>query len=516
MVHLARVAHRLGEVAGGDEEDVDVLRLQDVVEVVEGFQLLQHDDDHGLLVRPPRVVVHDLAEGRAAAGEAPVPDRRELRVAHHRLGLGPGVDVGDLDAAGAAVEGARDRGRVVALDPDDRRGVAELCRADHVLDGVPARGPVLAVDEDHVVALSPEQLDESRGAVRGGHDAHRLSGGQFPLRAVVPHRRSFVCGRALRGRGPLYRRDGLRSAEVDRPPGVPDVRRCRAEGPVERATMRTDVLVIGAGAAGAAVAWMLARAGIGVVCLEQGDWVDPRAYPHWRADWELHRHTDWSAEPNVRRLPQDYPVNDAGSPIAPLMFNAVGGSTIHWSAHFPRFHPSDFRVRSLDGVADDWPIDYATLEPFFDLNDRMMGVAGLAGDPAYPPKSPRQTPPVPLGTLGATMARGLRPPRLALVAVGQRHHHARLRRPRACINCGPCDLGCPTGRQGEHRHHLLAEGAGVRRAPRDALPRARDHARPGRARRRRALLRRRGAPARAEGARGGRWPPTASARRGCC
>ena len=193
VVHLSRVAHRLGEVAGGDEEDVDVLRLQDVVEVVEGLHLLQHHDDHGLLVRPPRVVVHLLAEGRAAAREAPVSDRRELRVAHHRLGLGPGVDVGDLDAAGAPVEGARDGGRVVALDPDDGRGVAELGRADHVLDGVPARGPVLAVDEDHVVALPPEQLDQPRGAVRGGHDAHRLPGGQFPLRAVVPHRRSF-CG----------------------------------------------------------------------------------------------------------------------------------------------------------------------------------------------------------------------------------------------------------------------------------------------------------------------------------
>ena len=36
----------------------------------------------------------------------------------------------------------------------------------------------------------------------------------------------------------------------------------------------TDVLVIGAGASGAAVAWRLAGAGIGVVCLEQGDWVD--------------------------------------------------------------------------------------------------------------------------------------------------------------------------------------------------------------------------------------------------
>jgi len=58
---------------------------------------------------------------------------------------------------------------------------------------------------------------------------------------------------------------------------------------------RTDVLVIGAGASGAAVAWRLASAGVRVVCLEQGDWVDARAYPHWRADWELHRTTDWSA-----------------------------------------------------------------------------------------------------------------------------------------------------------------------------------------------------------------------------
>src|SRR6266850_498450 len=208
---------------------------------------------------------------------------------------------------------------------------------------------------------------------------------------------------------------------------------------------RTDVLVIGAGASGAAVAWRLASAGVRVVCLEQGDWVDARAYPHWRADWELHRHADWSAEPNVRRLPQDYPINDTGSSIAPLMYNAVGGSTIHWSAHFPRFRPSDFRVRTLDGVADDWPIDYATLEPFFDLNDRMMGVAGITGDPAYPPKSPRQTPPIPLDTLGATIAGGFE--RLGWhwwpsdSAILTRDYDGR----RACVNCGPCDLGCPIG-----------------------------------------------------------------------
>jgi choline dehydrogenase-like flavoprotein len=206
-----------------------------------------------------------------------------------------------------------------------------------------------------------------------------------------------------------------------------------------------DVLIVGAGASGAAVAWRMAGAGIGVLCLEQGDWVDARSYPHWQPDWELHRASDWSPEPNVRKLPQDYPVNDAGSPIAPLMYNAVGGSTIHWSAHFPRFRPSDFRVRTLDGVADDWPLDYATLAPYFELNDRMMGVAGLVGDPGYPPKPPRQTPPIPLDTLGTTIARGF--DRLGWhwwpsdSAILTRDYDGR----RACINCGPCDLGCPTG-----------------------------------------------------------------------
>ena len=159
------------------------------------------------------------------------------------------------------------------------------------------------------------------------------------------------------------------------------------------------------------------------MCLEQGDWVDPRAYPHWRADWELHRHTDWSAEPNVRRLPRTIRSTTRASPIAPLMYNAVGGSTIHWSAHFPRFRPSDFRVRSLDGVADDWPIDYATLEPYFDLNDRMMGVAGMTGDPAYPPKSRPPDAADPARHARRHHGPRLRPARLALVAVGQRHPH---------------------------------------------------------------------------------------------
>ena len=105
-----------------------------------------------------------------------------------------------------------------------------------------------------------------------------------------------------------------------------------------------DVLIIGAGASGAAFAWSLADANINVMCLEQGDWLEPAKYPTTRIDWELSKQAEFNPNPNMRDIPWDYPVNESGTPIAPLMYNAVGGSTIHWSAHFPRMHPSDFLV----------------------------------------------------------------------------------------------------------------------------------------------------------------------------
>ena len=39
-----------------------------------------------------------------------------------------------------------------------------------------------------------------------------------------------------------------------------------------------DILIIGAGASGAAAAWRLADAGFRVVCLEQGGWHQPEEY----------------------------------------------------------------------------------------------------------------------------------------------------------------------------------------------------------------------------------------------
>jgi choline dehydrogenase-like flavoprotein len=205
-----------------------------------------------------------------------------------------------------------------------------------------------------------------------------------------------------------------------------------------------DVLIIGAGASGAAVAWSLAETRMRIVCLEQGDWVNPSDYPTNSANWESQGFGPWNIDPNVRGLETDYPINNDDSECSVVNFNGVGGSTILYGAHFPRLHPSDFKVRSLDGVADDWPIDYATLEPYFAENDRMMGVSGIAGDPMYPPKDP-PLPPIAMGLVGETLARGYNelgwhwwPSDSAIISEPYADRDR-------CRYLGPCLSGCSQG-----------------------------------------------------------------------
>lgn len=205
-----------------------------------------------------------------------------------------------------------------------------------------------------------------------------------------------------------------------------------------------DVVIVGAGASGAAFAWSLAETRMRIVCLEQGGWMNPAEYPTNSDDWEMRGQTEFATSPNTRGRSADYPIDDDDSPIKVANFNAVGGSTILYAGHFPRLKPSDFRVRSLDGVADDWPIDYATLDPWWAENDRMMGVAGLPGDPAYPPKQV-PLPPVPLGRVGETIARGFNAKGWhwwpSDSAIATREYKGRA----PCINLGPCITGCAQG-----------------------------------------------------------------------
>jgi len=170
---------------------------------------------------------------------------------------------------------------------------------------------------------------------------------------------------------------------------------------------RADVLVIGSGAAGAAVTKRLAELGTQVVCLEQGDWRRPSDYPSSGSDFEAQmRRPQFSFSPNNRKRPEDYPVLSAGNnPPEIEMVNGVGGTTVHWNAQFLRLHPSDFCVQTLDGIAQNWPIRYKDLKLYYEANEREMGVSGLVGDPANPTQS-FPLPPLPTGHAARIAAKG--------------------------------------------------------------------------------------------------------------
>jgi choline dehydrogenase-like flavoprotein len=166
-----------------------------------------------------------------------------------------------------------------------------------------------------------------------------------------------------------------------------------------------DVLIIGAGPTGAVAAKRFVEAGMRVVVLEQGDWPDYSQARAENPDFELTMGRYWSGNPNRRQAAADYPIDDTDSDISAVLYNAVGGGTVIYAAHWQRNMPSDFRVRTLDGVADDWPLTYEALAPFYERVEADFGVSGLAGDPAFPPGKGPPLPAAPLASMGRRVAR---------------------------------------------------------------------------------------------------------------
>ncbi|GAB3250572.1 FAD-dependent oxidoreductase [Nocardioides dilutus] len=236
-----------------------------------------------------------------------------------------------------------------------------------------------------------------------------------------------------------------------------------------------EAVVVGSGAAGAAVAWELARQGWDVTVLERGRNLRPglgkRPSGRLRTTYGSDEvkglrsfgFPDPLLEPYTTRTQAEAGRGVARSAQGALgqLGAAVGGTTLHYNAKTPRFWKQDFRQLSDLGPVDgaqvaDWPISYADLEPFYDLVERRLGVQG---DRSRMPartlqQSPRRhdfvMPPNPTGYAAARLAEGARAvgwdPYPYPAAVNSRRRGGRP----ACNSCGLCSgHGCPINARGD-------------------------------------------------------------------
>ncbi len=139
-----------------------------------------------------------------------------------------------------------------------------------------------------------------------------------------------------------------------------------------------DVCIIGSGVAGALVAHELVQRGRKVLILDAGRRFDPTLR------MELMERAVEGLDPWAPVDPDPEVYSSTGTDHVRLegkRMRAVGGSTHHWGGLAYRMHASDFRLRSLYGLGEDWPVSYDELEPYYARAEAELGVSGQGGDP---------------------------------------------------------------------------------------------------------------------------------------
>lgn len=213
-----------------------------------------------------------------------------------------------------------------------------------------------------------------------------------------------------------------------------------------------DFVIIGSGAAGGVLAKELSSGGFSVVVLEQGHYRTAADFNHDELNVmfknELMNHPGWNDPQTFRRYENETAeVKQEGPPPA-LYARGVGGSSVHFTANYWRFHQSDFMERSLLGPMQgtgfaDWPISYEELEPYYTKVEWQCGVSGQPGPFEAPRSRPYPLPPLPVKSSGVLFDKGARlmglHPQPAPMAILSKPYKGRP----ACINCGFCmGFGC--------------------------------------------------------------------------
>jgi choline dehydrogenase-like flavoprotein len=213
-----------------------------------------------------------------------------------------------------------------------------------------------------------------------------------------------------------------------------------------------DFVIIGSGAAGGVLARELSTAGFDVVVLEQGPYRRAADFSHDEMrvimQNEMLMHPSWNDPQTFRTSAAEVAGIPADQPPPAFYARTVGGSSVHFTANYWRFHAVDFKERSLLGEMPgtgfaDWPITYEEMEPYYTRVEWECGVSGAPG-PFDPPRSrPYPMPPLPVKSSGVLFEQGARAiglhPQPAPLAILSQPFNGRP----GCVHCGFCmGFGC--------------------------------------------------------------------------
>jgi len=154
-----------------------------------------------------------------------------------------------------------------------------------------------------------------------------------------------------------------------------------------------DVVIVGAGIAGALIGWQLAKGGAKVVILEAGPPMDRArgvgtafGSPIVSLPESPYPQSLWAPTPKSTD-PQSYYVQTGPDMFSSNYERLVGGTTWHWLGTAIRLVPNDFAMQSTYGVGIDWPISYDELEPWYLTAEQTIGVAGNDDEDNGAPRS---------------------------------------------------------------------------------------------------------------------------------
>lgn len=207
-----------------------------------------------------------------------------------------------------------------------------------------------------------------------------------------------------------------------------------------------DIVIVGAGVGGGALAHALAAPGRDILMIERGPRLR-RERDNWSVKAVFHDRK-YTAREQWR--------DRTGRPFNPSTYYYVGGNSKFFGAATVRFRKEDFEdLRHEDGVAPAWPVSYAAFEPYYARAERLMGTHGEMGlDPVEPPRSgPFPHPAIghepEIAAIAAKLkARGLNPFPLP-IAVD--YHDGG-----ACARCATCDgFACKIGAKGDAEVRLV-------------------------------------------------------------